>query len=719
MRDLTKESGSFIWHQLLKEVLQKMPSGDKNAKEEMLEKCRLYYRGNKKELQNIEEFEKSYSVDNAINWYTRDSYVFKLINKALRTEDAQALYTFRFYLVDLRAQLSENHQLILDYHDTLILYRGCKLTQDEIERLKDGIGQLISTNGFLSTSENRDIAEIYAGVGVTHTTFSSGLESAIFEISIDTKKHQTTILADISFYSRFRDESEFLFDLGTVFEIEDLHYEQDKKCWICKMTASEKGFEIAKEYVNFQRNGINDSELDISIIFGNLLYEMGECVKSQQYFDMLLLLHSEKFSIEARCGLGRAYMRQGEYDKALSILQKAYDLCIDNELHADPKLVKILVYMGQSYDIKGDHKTALDCYFKALELAEKIGRKMDIAYVLSKTGFTYYRQGEDDLSLQCFQRSYAFLQGCVPREHIDMADYYNNMMMVFYHKGNYGLAVAYQCKAVEIYNRLSPNNNFSRCAIFNNLGKMYYKQCDYHQALKCLRESLDTARIILKGRDNYINMGAKMNNIGKCLYRQKNYAGALRKYESMMELMKQANVLEHRNLAYTLTNIGEVYLELKNFDLALDFFMGALNMYKRVYNNPEHRDVGKCLNLIGEVYYNKNSSDDDTCFSYYAKALTIWKNVLSSDHPDLALCYKNIALWYLNRQKDYHKATEYCTLSRLLYEQTLKAEHPHLVEVRRVMRSIDDNRWKVIIGNVFDTLKLVLLLLLFSFSCWF
>ncbi|CAF1403654.1 unnamed protein product [Adineta steineri] len=222
IRNLTKESASFIWHQLLKEVLQKMPSGDKNAKQEMIEKCRLYYRGNKKELKNIDDFDKNYSVNNAIKWYTKDSFLFKLINKALRTEDVAALYTFRFYLIDLCSQLVINHEMVLDCGKPLKLYRGIRHSKDEIERLKDSIGHLILTNGFLSTNDNIEVAEMYAGITDMNPNGNrNDFEPVIFEIDYDTNKHSTAIIANISCYSQFRDEQEFLFDLGTVFQIEE------------------------------------------------------------------------------------------------------------------------------------------------------------------------------------------------------------------------------------------------------------------------------------------------------------------------------------------------------------------------------------------------------------------------------------------------------------------------------------------------------------------
>ena len=49
IRDLTKESASFLWNQLLIDVLRKMPTDDQ-AKNEMLDYCCAYYQNNREEL---------------------------------------------------------------------------------------------------------------------------------------------------------------------------------------------------------------------------------------------------------------------------------------------------------------------------------------------------------------------------------------------------------------------------------------------------------------------------------------------------------------------------------------------------------------------------------------------------------------------------------------------------------------------------------------------
>jgi hypothetical protein len=81
-RDISKESAEFLWFQLFKDVLLQMPRSEK-AKQELIDFSREYYHGNQKEHKNITEFEMSYEMDKSIYWYTKDSFLYKLVNKAL------------------------------------------------------------------------------------------------------------------------------------------------------------------------------------------------------------------------------------------------------------------------------------------------------------------------------------------------------------------------------------------------------------------------------------------------------------------------------------------------------------------------------------------------------------------------------------------------------------------------------------------------------------
>ena len=81
-------------------------------------------------LRQIEEFDETYTSDKAIYWYTRDTFLFRLVNKTLRTQNNfNIIFTLRYYLTDL---ISELRTAQLDLDETipysLTSYRDKRMT---------------------------------------------------------------------------------------------------------------------------------------------------------------------------------------------------------------------------------------------------------------------------------------------------------------------------------------------------------------------------------------------------------------------------------------------------------------------------------------------------------------------------------------------------------------------------------------------------------------
>ncbi len=217
-RNLSKESASFLGFQIVFTILRKIPRSDQ-ALHEMLEKCSDYYRSNDTELRKIEEFRITYTMDKAAEWYTIDSFVYRLVNKILRTEDIELLYLFRFYIVDLCSQLEQEHKKLL-FTQVLTLYRGQEMPTEEFEKLKQSIGIPISPNGFFSTSRYLSVAISF--IADRHDTDEK--KTVLFEITADPQL-ESTIFADIEAYSRMQGENEVLFSLGAIFIITQVKYD--------------------------------------------------------------------------------------------------------------------------------------------------------------------------------------------------------------------------------------------------------------------------------------------------------------------------------------------------------------------------------------------------------------------------------------------------------------------------------------------------------------
>lgn len=218
LKCLSKEQASFIWFQLLLEVLLRLPQ-TQEAKHEMIAECRSNYKENEAQLEKIMVFEQTYKPSDAIKWYTENTFVFQLFNKAFRTQDFDVIFKYRFFLVDLFNQLSSLHkQQYKNVKGSLTVHRGQMMFRDELVKLKQNVGHLISINTFFSTSRTCAVAADFSGDGEHE---SMGIVSVIFSITIDLTV-PCRPFANIDQLSCIKDESEILFSIGTIFRIESV-----------------------------------------------------------------------------------------------------------------------------------------------------------------------------------------------------------------------------------------------------------------------------------------------------------------------------------------------------------------------------------------------------------------------------------------------------------------------------------------------------------------
>ena len=105
-KSTTGVNGQFVFSQVLIDCLLRLKTNptDKN---ELISLCTKEYQGNKTELAILQEFEQGYSPDRALWWYTRESFLYRLLNKALRVQNIDLLFVFRFFIRDIRQQLEQ------------------------------------------------------------------------------------------------------------------------------------------------------------------------------------------------------------------------------------------------------------------------------------------------------------------------------------------------------------------------------------------------------------------------------------------------------------------------------------------------------------------------------------------------------------------------------------------------------------------------------------
>jgi hypothetical protein len=219
-----QQDAIFMYSTLTKEIICMMEDDDLH--ENLIEFCRSEYANNRHVLEMIDEFDRNYDSYSPISWYTRDGFLYKMLNKALRTNDIKPLFLFHNYIRHLHQQLVELHHRSI-HSEPLILYRGQQIPTVDFENIKNNIGGLLSISNFLSTSATIEVAEIFAG----HSFDDPTVSCVLFQLNIDSAAN-TFPFANIEQHSFFAGaEKEYLFSMDSVFRIEKVQ-QRDDQVWL-------------------------------------------------------------------------------------------------------------------------------------------------------------------------------------------------------------------------------------------------------------------------------------------------------------------------------------------------------------------------------------------------------------------------------------------------------------------------------------------------------
>ncbi|CAF1385000.1 unnamed protein product, partial [Didymodactylos carnosus] len=184
--NLKSENGIFMWFQLFIEVLLRMPHIKEVTKDELVKLCKEIYVDNNAELVKITELNDTYVPPKAIWWYTRECYIYKLLNKALCVRDINMLFAFRFLITDIFNQLKKTQKKCSK--KKFQVYRCQAVGKDGLKTLLASIGEFISMNSFLSTSKNRDVAISFAKSREEFQPILRGMDHPLSYLWIRTEK---------------------------------------------------------------------------------------------------------------------------------------------------------------------------------------------------------------------------------------------------------------------------------------------------------------------------------------------------------------------------------------------------------------------------------------------------------------------------------------------------------------------------------------------------
>ena len=479
-------NGQFVHSQQLMDVLLRMRSR-RTDRATFYTVCAEEYSDNPVQLAMLEEFEESYTSDNALWWYTRDSFLYRILNKALRVQNINILFLLRFFIRHIYKKLIRDR-----CRSRMQVYRGQLMSTDELNTLQHSIGELISINSFLSTTTDREIARSFLG----NQSPADDLHRVLFEIDANPVvlgDRTMRPFADISQYSNFANESEVLFMLGSIFRLDGIQ-DDDDGVSIIRMTLCGDDDNDLKQLLKHMKKRTRPDLRSL----GDVLKDMGKFNLAEQYFTRVL--YESPLDDLSRgflyYSLSVVSQSKSDNENSISWLEKAIE---SFKRHGTPDCFnagQLNNLIGEIHRLNSNYDEALESYNTALSiygsLTTEKREKMDMIY--ENISLIYQAQKKYlealDIEEKCLSSRLEYL----PAHHPDLGLSYANLGIVHGCLGHHDLALEMLQKSLKIRVKALPPYHLDIGINYQHIGLIYQIKNESSIALKYFQMALSVFR---------------------------------------------------------------------------------------------------------------------------------------------------------------------------------------------------------------------------------
>lgn len=354
------------------------------------------------------------------------------------------------------------------------------------------------------------------------------------------------------------------------------------------------------------------------------------------------LIISEK--IKFKTGIGKSNHNLGElnylkanypnaldyYFRALSLWEKLEkEVSSNNRQSIINNKSKTLGNIGNVYVSQTDYHKALDYYFKALKIKQKLRNKKEISITLGNIGVVYRMQSDYPKALDYYFRALKIKEELGDKKSIAMT--INNIAIIYHTQSDYTKALAYYFKALNIVEELEDKRLILR--FIGNIGIVYKEQSE-----TCTNPN-EKSNLLNKALDYYLN-GLKMaeelgdkegiekhfGNIGNIYYQQSGLSFEFPTKKNLLnkaldyyfKALKMAEELgDKEEITNTLGSIGSLYTKTGKYKEAEKHFLKGLEISK---------EIGVRNN---EMQFEESLSDLYTKINSHKKALEHFKKAMA------------------------------------------------------------------------------------------
>ena len=481
-----RQDAYFVYDQLAKHIVLSQTNSLKTEENmaDVYKYCDKNHASQKNAQEFLMNFKGQYAKHPPAHWYSWDSFLYDVLNRALREHRYDTVYELSVYIRHLHDQINEEFQkpdLQLKHKK---LYRGQKFSKEDFDKIKKNVKGLISMSNFLSTTFDRNVAVEFA----TRNAESTVQTIALLEINVADKS--SCPFLDIMKCSKFPNEKEYLLSFGSVFRIDSVEYlPENTKIWHIKLTlTNDYDKELASLTDHFKYLLIDN---DVLVNLAKLAQQLSQWEQATYLWELVIATRDEKQHSAAYNNLGSIEFEKGNLEQALKYYEKSLELEKRFTNENDPSLIPTYNNIGTVYYKQGDLDRALESFQKAIEIHDISSNKNQEITTTIFVNMTSIlnQQGKHKEALEIIEKCLNIQINIYPDFHPNLATTYNTIAVTCNYWRLFAVAygnrekeieftqraLQYAKKALEIDERALPPNHPQRI--------LHQKNFDYYTKL--------------------------------------------------------------------------------------------------------------------------------------------------------------------------------------------------------------------------------------------
>lgn len=408
------------------------------------------------------------------------------------------------------------------------------------------------------------------------------------------------------------------------------------------------------------------------------------------------LMPSNEYHFMLKEAIASVYLRQEKYDEAEKEFRELVSLSEKYYGKNHKSLSLSLNHLAQVLQKRSKFKLAEKLVKRALNISKKAyGKKSKVtAADLNALGSLYQTIGDINNAKKVYLEVLKIDKKEYGNESAQVANDLNNLGTIYDVKGSYEKAEKCFEKAIEIRERLTGEDYFGISAPLGNLANVYLKLAKHSKAKELLEKGLKLDKENFGNNSEKVTFG--LNSLASLYKKEADYEVELSKkrelYANAEKLLKESLVIYEKNFGseshktlVPIANLGEFYLRINDVVNAKQYIEKAKKLIESLFANKPHPEHMIIYANLADVYAREGEYNKAEKINKYV--IGVFKSFYKSEkHENIATAYNNLAMIY-KQKKEYNNAKKSFGKALQIMESSLGKEH---MDVASICNNIRD-----------------------------